>query len=166
MNTLRWLIAALALACSGCATLAGDSTQSLRIEAFTASGESVAHARCRLQNSAGSYQVVTPGAVSVQRSASDLSIDCAADGQPPAHAIVTSRVGAGMFGNLLFGGAVGAAIDHSKGTAYLYPTWLRLVFGRTLGFDRADYEEAQPTPAFELRDGHRQRLPWPPASGR
>ena len=91
-------------------------------------------------------------------------IDCTASDRAPAKAVVTSRVGAGMFGNIIFGGGVGAFIDHSKGTAYNYPTWLQLVFGRTVSFDRSDYEESKPTPPFELQDGKRVRLARAPAA--
>ena len=35
-------------------------------------------------------------------------------------------------------------IDHNKGTAYTYPTWIQLVFGKTLVFDRSDEKDGQP----------------------
>ena len=31
-------------------------------------------------------------------------------------------------------------------TAYTYPTWLQLVFGQTLVFDRRDEKEGSPVP--------------------
>ena len=36
---------------------------------------------------------------------------------------------------------MGALIDHNKGTAYTYPTWIRLVFGQVHVFDRKDEKE-------------------------
>ena len=51
-----------------------------------------------------------------------------------------------LAGNILFGGGIGAIIDHNKGTAYTYPTWIQLVFGQTLVFDRSDEKEGQPVP--------------------
>jgi len=53
-----------------------------------------------------------------------------------------SRVNAGMFGNILIGGGIGAVVDH----ACTYPGWLQLVFGRALVFDRRDEKEGQPVP--------------------
>lgn len=156
---MRWTsgaVLALGLALSGCATITTDAGQSLRIETFTESGEEVRGAQCKLDNDNGSYQVTTPGSVTVRKSSADLAIDCTAANQPPAKAVVTSRAGAGMFGNIIFGGGIGAIIDHSKGTAYNYPTWLQLVFGRTLSFDRSEYEEGKPNPAFEIKDGKRE----------
>jgi hypothetical protein len=55
----------------------------------------------------------------------------------------------GLAGNIIFGGGIGAIIDHSKGTAYTYPTWLLLIFGKTLVFDRATEKEGQPVAGTE-----------------
>lgn len=49
-----------------------------------------------------------------------------------------------MAGNIIFGGGIGAIIDHNKGTAYTYPTWVQLVFGQTLVFDRKDETDGVP----------------------
>ena len=51
-----------------------------------------------------------------------------------------------LFRSIIFGGGIGAIIDHNKGTAYTYPTWLQLVFGQTLVFDRRDEKEGAPVP--------------------
>ena len=55
-----------------------------------------------------------------------------------------SRANAGLAGNIIFGGGIGAIIDHNKGTAYTYPTWVQLVFGQTLVFDRSTEKEGTP----------------------
>ena len=56
---------------------------------------------------------------------------------------------AGMAGNIIFGGGIGAIIDHNKGTAYTYPTWVQLVFGKTLVFDRSAEKDGQPVMGTE-----------------
>jgi hypothetical protein len=43
------------------------------------------------------------------------------------------------------GGVVGAVIDSSKGTAYNYPSWVQLVFGEKLVFDRHNSHDSSPT---------------------
>lgn len=166
----RNLLLAIALSAGGCATITTDAGQSIRVEAFTETGEEIKGAQCQLQNDNGKYNVSTPGSVSVRKSANDLVADCSAPNLPDAHAALTSRVGIGMFGNIIFGGAVGVIIDHSKGTAYNYPTWVQLVFGKVLSFDRNDFQEGQPTPPFELKEGKREpysrtavKLPAPAA---
>ncbi|MNV07072.1 hypothetical protein D3C71_974830 [compost metagenome] len=42
-----------------------------------------------------------------------------------------------MAGNIVLGGVIGAVVDHNRGTAYTYPTWVELVFGESLVFDRS-----------------------------
>jgi hypothetical protein len=49
-----------------------------------------------------------------------------------------------MWGNIILGGGIGAIVDHNKGTAYTYPTWVQLVFGKSLVFDRQMEKEGQP----------------------
>ena len=34
-----------------------------------------------------------------------------------------------MFGNIIFGGGIGAIIDHNNGSAYVYPNTLKVVMG-------------------------------------
>lgn len=56
-----------------------------------------------------------------------------------------------MFGNIVFGGGIGAIIDHAKGAAYSYPQRIRLVVGRMLGYDRKDDKDAAPNLGTEIR---------------
>jgi hypothetical protein len=55
----------------------------------------------------------------------------------------------GLAGNIIFGGGIGAIIDHNKGTAYTYPSWIQLVFGKSLVFDRSTEKDGQPVPGME-----------------
>ena len=43
-----------------------------------------------------------------------------------------------MFGNIIFGGGIGAIIDHSKGTGYNYPNTLPVKMGSSVIVDRKD----------------------------
>ena len=47
---------------------------------------------------------------------------------------------------LLLAYGIGAVIDHNTGQAYTYPSWVQLVFGQTLVFDRQNDKENQPVP--------------------
>lgn len=96
------------------------------------------------QNDRGQWSTMAPGAVSVHRSGENLLINCEKDGEKPGQATVISRANGGMFGNIVFGGGIGAIIDHNKGTAYTYPSWLRIVMGDNLIFDRKNEEENKP----------------------
>jgi len=126
-------------ALTGCASVMNDSTHPLRIDTKTADGADVVGAACTVTNDYHPGVAAQSGAVMmVRRSAADLDIVCKQAGQPEAVGKAVSRPNAGMFGNIILGGVIGAVIDHSRGSAYTYPTWLVLIFGRTLVFDRSD----------------------------
>ena len=85
----------------------------------------------------------------IRRSSKDLDIVCKTAEQNDATGRAISRANGGMFGNIILGGGIGAIIDHNKGTAYTYPTWIQLIFGKSLVFDRSAEKEGQPTVAAE-----------------
>ncbi|HRO58917.1 MAG TPA: hypothetical protein PK177_07105 [Burkholderiaceae bacterium] len=146
---------------SGCATITSDSTQLVRVETFTEEGAEIKGASCRFENENGIFQVTSPGSTMVAKAGGDMMVTCSAAEQPDAKGVVTSRAGAGMFGNIIFGGGIGAIIDHSKGTAYNYPTWLQMVFGKVISFDRQDHKDGEPAPAFVVREGKREAYTRP-----
>ena len=149
MNRLL-LASIVALACTGCASIVNDSTHPIKVETKTGSGQLLAGADCRLTNDYGMVSVKSGDTAQVRRSSKDLDIICTHAAKPDAVARAISRANAGMFGNIIFGGGIGAIIDHSKGTAYTYPTWVQLVFGKTLVFDRNAETEGAPTLGTEL----------------
>ena len=134
---------------TGCATITGDTAQSIRIETVALDGSEIKDAECELANEYGSYKVKTPGNITVRRSSGDMNVTCKKEGSPDAAARAISRANGGMFGNIIFGGGIGAIIDHSKGTGYAYPAWLRMIFGKVLAFDRSDDKDGQPSMAKE-----------------
>jgi hypothetical protein len=142
---MRKVLAACAvLALSGCASIVNDTMHPVKFETRTVNGESVAGADCKLANDYGEVSFKSGATQQVRRSSKDLDISCTHPSQPDAKARAISRANGGMAGNILFGGGIGAIIDHNKGTAYTYPTWVQLVFGQTLVFDRRDEQEGAP----------------------
>lgn len=129
---------------SGCATITKDANQSVQIETYSKDNQPVSGTKCVAQNDRGQWTVTTPGSVSVHRSGENLLVNCEKAGEKPGQGTVISRANGGMFGNILLGGGVGAIIDHNKGTAYTYPSWLRIVMGENLVFDRKNEEENKP----------------------
>jgi hypothetical protein len=142
-------LALVPLAFTGCASIVNDSTHPIKVETKTASGELVTGAECKLNNDYGTVTVKSGDTTPIRRSSKDLDIVCQDPKNPNATARAISRANAGMAGNIIFGGGIGAIIDHNKGTAYTYPTWVQLVFGKALVFDRRAENEGQPTPASE-----------------
>jgi len=139
----RVLLTILVATLSGCASIASDSTQGIRVEAQGPDGREIVGMNCDLQNDKGKYSGKTSDTILVRKSAENLAIYCVNENEE-ARAQLVSRASGGMFGNILFGGVVGAIIDHNKGTGYNYPTWVRLVVGKYLTFDRSDFKEGQP----------------------
>jgi hypothetical protein len=129
------------LLCTGCASVTQGTTHSLRIETVTAQGQQLDGADCTLANDQGTTIAKSGTSTQVRRSSKDLEVSCAAAGLPDAKGRLVSRANAGLAGNIIIGGAVGAVIDHNTGAAYTYPGWVRLVFGEFNVFDRRDERE-------------------------
>jgi len=140
----RLCLAALATSLVGCASIVNETTHPMKLETKTATGEMVAGAECKLTNDYGTSTGKSGETVQVRRSGKDLDITCKSPDKTDATARAISRANGGMAGNIIFGGGIGAIIDHNKGTAYTYPTWIQMVFGQTLVFDRRDEKEGQP----------------------
>jgi|JRYG01.1.fsa_nt_gb hypothetical protein len=133
----------------GCATITGDSTQSIGVETYARNGEKLTGVNCTALNDKGSWMLVAPNSVVVRRSAEDVMINCQKEGHEPGTTRLISRSNAGIWGNIIFGGGVGAIIDHNKGTGYTYPGWVKVQMGKTLTFDRMDEKEGMPATAKE-----------------
>jgi len=135
----------VALLVTGCASITTDSTQMVRVDALDEQGQVVNDAKCDLTNDNATYQVDAGRHVMVKKSGKNLNIRCESPNREDlAEGTAISRPGAGMFGNIIFGGGIGAIIDHSSGKAYNYPEWMQVVFGRILVFDRTEHEDGVP----------------------
>jgi len=130
----------------GCASVSNGTTSPIRVETVSSDGTAVTGAKCDLTNDYGTFSVLTPASVIVHKSSKDLQITCKKDGQPDATANAISRTTGSMYGNILLGGGIGAIVDHSNGSAYNYPDWVKLVMGKFAIFDRKDSVENAPTP--------------------
>ncbi|MDR2239999.1 MAG: hypothetical protein LBE33_06095 [Zoogloeaceae bacterium] len=153
VTILAAFMASLALV--GCATVVNDSNQTIKLETKTAEGSFVTGAECKMTNDYGAVTAKSGDTVQVHRSGKDLDVVCKHPENPDAVARAISRANGGMFGNIILGGGIGAIIDHNKGTAYTYPTWIRLIFGKTLVFDRGSENEGQPVLGTEPVDAQK-----------
>ena len=77
-------------------------------------------------------------------SSDDLPVEYSKPGTPTGYLRAISRAAAGAFGNIIFGGGIGAIIDHTKGTGYNYPDELPVVMGKTTTVDRHEASENAP----------------------
>lgn len=132
---MRISFAALALVGTqivGCASIVNGQNQSLSVETRNQTGESIAGATCKLTNNKGAWFVTTPGTTTVQRSFEELAVKCEKDPIEAGLASFKSGTKAMAFGNILFGGFIGAGVDMSTGAAYDYPALLTVLMGKSV----------------------------------
>ncbi len=129
---------------AGCASITGSEMQQLSLTTRTADLKSVEGAKCKLQNDRGTWEATTPAFVSIRRSSVDLDVICKKDGYADGLLKAVSRAAGSMFGNIIFGGGIGAIIDHSSGKGYNYPDQLPVKLGDSTVVDRKD-QDATPT---------------------
>lgn len=130
------LVAPLTL--SGCATITSNEMQPLSLKTQDDKGQNLEGAKCTLRNDKGSWDATSPAFVQVRRSSDDLLVECKSEGQPVGSLRAISRAAGGMFGNIIFGGGIGAIIDHNKGTGYNYPNDLPVKMGESVVVDRRE----------------------------
>ena len=130
------LLALLSALTSGCATITSSEMQTVSLTATSTDGQTLDKVNCELKNDRGQWQAMAPAQVSVRRSAEDLLVTCKKEGLADGMLRAISRAAAGMFGNIIFGGGIGAIIDHSKGTGYNYPDDLPVKMGQSVTIDR------------------------------
>lgn len=116
------LLAAMLAALGGCASIVNGQNQSISVSTPDCPG-----AACELNNDKGKWFLAsTPGSVMINRSYGDLFVRCTKGSNEPATQSVTSKTKGMAFGNILFGGIIGAGIDIANGSAYDYPVEITL----------------------------------------
>lgn len=137
MRNKRIILACIAsTSFTGCATITSNEMQILSLNTKGGDGQAIEKAECTLKNDKGMWSTKSPGFVSVRRSSEDLMVECKKEGTADGFLRAISRAAGGMFGNILFGGGIGAIIDHSKGTGYNYPDELPVKMGESITVDR------------------------------
>lgn len=107
---------------TGCASIVSGQNQSVSVVTKQVESKAdVAGAKCSLTNDKGTWYVTTPGSVTVRRSYNELAVNCALEGFDNGVSIAKSSTKGMAFGNILFGGVIGAGVDMSTGAAYDYP---------------------------------------------
>ena len=121
---------------TGCASLTSGTLQNIAVSTKSNTGVNIPQASCTLKNEKGNWSVVTPNTVAVHKASGSLLVECEKQGFPKGKLTAISRAGKGMVGNIIFGGIIGAGIDHSSGAAYNYPNNLSVVMGDSIIVDR------------------------------
>jgi hypothetical protein len=104
----------------GCATIAGDTSQSISLITTCEGSTAIVHAQCQLSNARGVRSITTPGTVEVPRAAGDLTITCESLGAR-GQATLSASGKWSTAGNLVMGGLVGVGVDLVSGASFEYP---------------------------------------------
>jgi hypothetical protein len=127
---------------TGCASIVSGRTQVVSVETKF-KGESLTGAICRLENGKGVFFVTTPGTVTIHKAYADLLVTCNKIDTPEGLARVKSSTKAIAFGNIIFGGVIGAGVDAGTGAAYDYPQLISILMGEDIHIPAL---EVVPTP--------------------
>lgn len=119
----------LILACcviSGCASISGSKNQAINLTT-TCENLPISGASCALTNDSGSWYTKTPAAIFIRKSTGDLIVSCKKDEQRVV-ANYKSSASSGMWGNVVVGGVIGAAVDAGTGAGFDYPNPMNVNF--------------------------------------
>jgi hypothetical protein len=145
MNLLKLTGICVAIVLStGCASITGSEMQQLSLTTKGEDAKTVEGVKCKLQNDKGNWESTSPGFVNVRRSSEDLTVECKKDGLKDGLLKAISRAAGSMYGNIIFGGGIGAIIDHNKGTGYNYPDLLPVEMGKSVIADRKNQDPTPP----------------------
>ncbi|MBI5898093.1 MAG: hypothetical protein HZB40_02575 [Rhodocyclales bacterium] len=133
---------ALLTSLSGCASITSSEIQTVSVSTRTSAGVPVEKANCSLKNDKGTWDTTSPAFVAIRRSAEDLVVECRKAGIADGFLRAISRAAGGMWGNVIFGGGIGALIDHNKGTGYDYPNELQVKMGEMVTVDKNQEQAA------------------------
>ncbi|MDJ0741683.1 MAG: hypothetical protein QNJ91_18400 [Gammaproteobacteria bacterium] len=115
VSVLCFLLAA-ALA-GGCATIVEGGAQTVRVDTDPPG------ARCVITRAGVAVSTIpsTPATVSLFKESGDLALRCSKPGYLDSDAAQSAEFSGTVFGNILFGGLIGAAIDMGSGATHKYP---------------------------------------------
>ena len=110
------LVAAIAVALSGCATITKGTTQAVALNTPGAVA-----AQCTLNSSAiGTKVVTTPATITLDKSQESITVLCKKECFQDGGTVIASNTETMAAGNLLVGGVVGLGIDAVSGAMNKY----------------------------------------------
>lgn len=119
----------------GCATVTGGgNSQSVSVNTVNEYGKTVDGASCNINNDKGNWKLTSPGQVTITKSNKAIIVRCEKTPSLPGTATVESSARGALFGNIIAGGLIGAAIDHSSGAGYEYPESINVFLGLNTGY--------------------------------
>ncbi len=110
------------VALPGCATMMEGTGQSVSV-ATTPAG-----ATCEMDRAGTKLGMVnpTPGSLRIDKSKNDLDVTCSKPGYQQARTSTSPKFVGTTFGNIVFGGLIGVAVDAATGANYEYPSEIKV----------------------------------------
>lgn len=107
---------------SGCATITKGTTQTVTVSTDPAG------AVCTLTRDSKPLAIInpTPGSMPVEKGMGAVAIVCKRQGYLDSAGTMTSQFQAMTFGNILFGGLIGIAVDAASGAMHEYPAMVTI----------------------------------------
>ena len=100
-----------------CATIVDGGSDTINL--MTSDGSSV---KAQVTSKMGTQTLVLPTLMSVPKSCKDISIQVIEDNKTNmSYAVAESHVNGWVFGNIIFGGLIGLAVDGLTGNICTYP---------------------------------------------
>ncbi len=126
---------------AGCATIVHGTTQQVRVETTPAGAKA----------SVGSQTIITPGELTLPREYSYI-VNLEKPGYTPTYAHINQATSNYVWGDLLLGGFMGAAVDYSDGAAYeLAPAIVSATLAPSAGTEKPPGSDASPEPMLQLQ---------------
>jgi hypothetical protein len=122
---MRFVVLALlcAFALAACASITKGTTQVVAVNT-----PGVAGATCTLTSEAiGSQVVVTPGAVTLEKSKESVAVKCTKECYIDGGGVIASNMEAMTAGNIILGGVIGLGVDAASGAMNKYTPEIQVV---------------------------------------
>ena len=116
MNYSKAIALISTMALGACASIIEGGTD--RVEFKTAQD---IPAQCEATNGRGTYNFSVPGTAEIQKSKTDLVLNCTGSGGATGKKDVASDMETWTLGNVLIGGLIGLGIDAGTGSMWEYP---------------------------------------------
>ena len=142
---------------SGCASIVKGTSQSVTVNTDPVG------ATCWLSRDGKQIAAVnpTPGTVTVGKASGTISVDCKKVAYQDAAGVLASSFQAMTFGNIIFGGIVGVAVDAASGAMNEYPPMVTITMipeEFASAADRDTFFDKMKTTFLQEADEVRQRI--------
>lgn len=114
-NQFRGLFIIFILLFSGCASIISDDDSTTYIETTPDC------AVCTLHGQDFKRQITTPDSIHLPSEAAPVTISCQAEGYRTTSQVMDTKMDGWIFGNIIFGGIIGAAVDAGRGAGQKFP---------------------------------------------